>query len=166
MSLGGGIPGGIRLLQSQLNSSGALQVTLKETGEMGPQTVKALRAFQAGNNLKVTGKADRPTLQLLSKAGGKPKRAAAGPFKGEITALEPQFKAIRALIGRGRKAAAAHDQIQREMQKKLQSVGDDAQLANINLQNMLQKQQQAMQMMSNISKMLHDTATAVIRKIG
>jgi hypothetical protein len=52
------------------------------------------------------------------------------------------------------------------LEEKLNSVGDDAQLANVDLQNMLQKQQQTMQMMSNISKMLHDTAMAVIRKIG
>lgn len=43
---------------------------------------------------------------------------------------------------------------------------DDAQLANIDLQNMLQKQQQTIQMLSNISKILNDTALAVIRKIG
>jgi hypothetical protein len=54
----------------------------------------------------------------------------------------------------------------RELEDKLDSVGDDAQLANVDLQNMLQKQQQLMQMMSQISKMLHDTATSVIRKIG
>ena len=53
-----------------------------------------------------------------------------------------------------------------EWEDKLNSVGDDAQLANIDLQNMLQKQQQTMQMMSNISKQLHDTAMAVIRKLG
>ena len=52
------------------------------------------------------------------------------------------------------------------MEEQLRSVGDDAQLANIDLQNMLQKQQQTLQMMSNISKILHDTAMAVIRKIG
>ncbi|MEM6731734.1 MAG: hypothetical protein AAF658_09265, partial [Myxococcota bacterium] len=52
------------------------------------------------------------------------------------------------------------------LEEKLNSVGDDAQLANVDLQNMLQKQQQTLQMMSNISKMLHDTAMAVIRKIG
>ncbi len=52
------------------------------------------------------------------------------------------------------------------LEEKLNSVGDDAQLANVDLQNMLQKQQQTLQMLSNISKMLHDTAMAVIRKIG
>lgn len=52
------------------------------------------------------------------------------------------------------------------LEEKLDSVGDDAQLANVDLQNCLQKQQQTLQMMSNISKMLYDTAMAVIRKIG
>ncbi len=54
----------------------------------------------------------------------------------------------------------------KNLEEKLNSVGDDAQLANVDLQNMLQKQQQTLQMMSNISKMLHDTALAIIRKIG
>jgi hypothetical protein len=49
---------------------------------------------------------------------------------------------------------------------RLASIGDDAQLANVDLQNVLQKQQQTLQMMSNISKMIHDTAMAIIRKIG
>lgn len=54
----------------------------------------------------------------------------------------------------------------KNLEEKLSSVGDDAQLANVDLQNMLQKQQQTLQMMSNISKMLHDTAMAIIRKMG
>ncbi len=54
----------------------------------------------------------------------------------------------------------------KQWEEKLQSAGDDAQLANIDLQNALQKQQQTLQTMSNVSKMLHDTAMAIIRKIG
>ena len=42
----------------------------------------------------------------------------------------------------------------------------DAQMADQDLQNALQKQQQALQMLSNISKNINDTAMAVIRKIG
>jgi hypothetical protein len=49
---------------------------------------------------------------------------------------------------------------------QLAVIGEDAQLANVDMQNMLQKQQQTMQMMSQISKMLHDTSMAIIRKIG
>lgn len=48
----------------------------------------------------------------------------------------------------------------------LSTIGDDAQLANVDLQNWLQKQQQTMQMMSQISKQLHDTSLAIIRKMG
>ena len=54
----------------------------------------------------------------------------------------------------------------KKWEEKLNSVGDDAQLANVDLQNILQKQQQTLQMMSNISKMLYDTAQSVIRKMG
>jgi hypothetical protein len=52
------------------------------------------------------------------------------------------------------------------VEETLNAVGDDAQLANVDLQNILQKQQQTLQMMSNISKMLYDSATSVFRKIG
>lgn len=54
----------------------------------------------------------------------------------------------------------------RKWEEKLRSMGDDAQLANVDLQNILQRQQQVLQMMSNISQMLYDTATSVIRKYG
>jgi len=52
------------------------------------------------------------------------------------------------------------------LEQKLNSIGDDAQLANVDLQNALQKQQQTLQMMSNISKILHDTSMAMIRKVS
>jgi hypothetical protein len=52
------------------------------------------------------------------------------------------------------------------LKQKLNTTGDDAQLANIDLQNQLQKQQQLLNMLSAISKMLEDSSTSVIRKIG
>jgi len=52
------------------------------------------------------------------------------------------------------------------MEDQLASIGDDAQLANVDLQNALQKQQQALQMMSNVSKSIHDTMMAIIRNMG
>jgi hypothetical protein len=61
--------------------------------------------------------------------------------------------------------AAFEDEIAK-WEENLNTIGDDAQLANVDLQNILQKQQQTLQMMSNISKMLYDTAQSVIRKIG
>lgn len=53
-----------------------------------------------------------------------------------------------------------------ELEEKLRTVGDDAQLASVDLQNALQKQQQVLQAMSNIAKITHDTAMAIIRNIG
>jgi len=50
--------------------------------------------------------------------------------------------------------------------EKLKTIGDDSQLANVDLQKVMQKQQQTLQSMSNISKLLHDMAMGIIRKIG
>jgi hypothetical protein len=51
-------------------------------------------------------------------------------------------------------------------EEKLQTVGEDAQLASVNLQDVLQKQQQLVQMLSQISKLLNDTAMSVFHKVG
>ena len=53
-----------------------------------------------------------------------------------------------------------------EWEDQLASIGEDAQLANIDLQNALQQQQQTLQIIADVSKLLHDTAMATIRKIG
>ena len=58
------------------------------------------------------------------------------------------------------------DDLIAEIEEQLNSLGDDAQLANVDLQGKLQKQQQTVQMLSNVSKALHDSAMGVIRKIG
>jgi len=51
------------------------------------------------------------------------------------------------------------------LEQKLQTVGDDGQLANIDLQNSLQKMQQTLQTLSNISKTLHQTQESIIRNM-
>lgn len=53
-----------------------------------------------------------------------------------------------------------------ELEEKLSTIGEDQQLAQIDLQNKLQYSQQLVQTMSNVSKMFYDTAMAIIRKIG
>jgi hypothetical protein len=54
----------------------------------------------------------------------------------------------------------------KEYEMLLRSIGDDREIANVEFQNLSQKQQQTMQMLGQISKQLSDTALAVIRKIG
>jgi hypothetical protein len=56
--------------------------------------------------------------------------------------------------------------VAQEALEKVAELLDDAQLSNVDLQKVLQKQEQVLQMMSNVSKMLYDTAMSVIRKIG
>jgi hypothetical protein len=53
-----------------------------------------------------------------------------------------------------------------DFEDQLNALGDDAQLANVDLQNALRQQQETLRMMSNISKMVYDTSQSVIRKIG
>jgi prefoldin subunit 5 len=52
-----------------------------------------------------------------------------------------------------------------DFEARLQSVGDDAQLANVELQMLLQKVQEIMQVLSNISKTQHETIIAIIRNL-
>ena len=53
----------------------------------------------------------------------------------------------------------------RDLEQRLSTTADDAQLANVDLQNMPQKQQM-LQMFSQMSKMMSDTAMAVPCNIG
>ena len=53
----------------------------------------------------------------------------------------------------------------REIDAELAQMNDDSELASIDLQNVLHKQQQTLQTMSNLSKQMHDTAKAIIQKI-
>ena len=87
-------------------------------------------------------------------------------FNEQKRALRNLLEAARSCgWARCRSEAAVREQIQR-WEEALASIGDDAQLANVDLQNILQQQQQTLRMISNVSKLLHDTAFAVIRKIG
>jgi hypothetical protein len=79
---------------------------------------------------------------------------------------EPPQMTTGAYQGEAVNTKAKLDGYIKGLEEKLSSVGDDAQLANVDLQNILQKQQQTIQLMSNISKMLHDTAMAIVRKMG
>jgi chromosome segregation ATPase len=53
-----------------------------------------------------------------------------------------------------------------ELERELDQIGDDAQLANVDLPSTLKKQQAVLQMMSAISKEMHEAVVDVIRKIG
>jgi len=87
-------------------------------------------------------------------------------FAEKVKFYNDAKKQVRDELHGAREAIGEDDSHIKGLEAKLNSVGDDAQLANVDLQNVLQKQQQTLQMMSNISKLVHDTAMSVIRKIG
>lgn len=64
---------------------------------------------------------------------------------------------------RGMSTGAELEDYIKKLEAELNSVGDDAQLMNVDMQSQLQRAQQTMQMLTNLSKVLHDTAMAVIR---
>ncbi|MEX0628325.1 MAG: hypothetical protein WEB63_01650 [Cucumibacter sp.] len=82
------------------------------------------------------------------------------PFQTNARALQTSFGS--AFLTRQSQIAT----YQAELEAQLEAIGDDAQLANVDLQSILQRQQQTLQMISNISKQLYDTAMAAIRNIG
>jgi hypothetical protein len=107
---------------------------------------------------------------------------AANDHKQALTAELQRVRDAQAALARGQRAlpfkpsgvlpavsvASAADlaAYRKRLEDALGNTGDDAQLANVDLQNATQKQQQLMQMLSSISKQLHDTAMATVRKIG
>ena len=81
---------------------------------------------------------------------------------------EPRVRAFPpTTIGDGSAVTkGTHENYIKTLEEKLTTMGDDAQLAQVDLQNWSQKQQQTLQLMSNLSKSLHDLSMSVIRKIG
>ncbi|MEO8053838.1 MAG: hypothetical protein ABI768_01710 [Acidobacteriota bacterium] len=77
--------------------------------------------------------------------------------------------AIRSELEKARSrtpASGTADASVKQLEDRLNQAGDDAQLANIDFQSALQKAQQSVAMLSEISKLISDTSMAVLRKIG
>jgi hypothetical protein len=110
----------------------------------------------------------------IREALARTRASAAKLAPGETTSVRsltilPAYTPGKAPVVYGKresKAAADIEPMLTAWEATLQAVGEDAQLANLDLQDALQKQQQTLQTMSNVSKVLHDTAMAVIQKIG
>jgi hypothetical protein len=122
----------------------------------------------------MSGKPLAPELAAISTmlADGKPKNAVLEAWKGYVTRQVKAKKSINVpqTVQQIQRQAEAQVNARTAAEKarissRLHSIGDDAQLANVDLQNLLQKQQQTLQMISNISKMMHDTAASIIRNL-
>lgn len=84
-------------------------------------------------------------------------------MKTLVVATKPRRGKKPVVSGKTKTMSAAHwDAYADALEQKLQAAGDDAQTSQLMLQDALQKQMQTMQMLSNLSKSLHDTAKAII----
>ena len=139
-------------------------------GDKGPPLVWLV--LQTGVSMFIGAMGALHLLTLQLHCLGSVDAAVQAYWGGPINASDPATKMKLELgmpngvPGPGVSTVAQVEDDIKTWEDKLNSIGDDAQLANVDLQNMLQKQQQTLQMMSNISKALHDTAMAVIRKMG
>ena len=124
----------------EIDGKQAILIGLGNVGVRGRDHVASLKQVRAANRPAMVSE-----LQLNYNAVGVPSVLGLTQKEMSIAAIEAEIK---------------------KWEEKLNSLGDDAQLANVDLQNILQKQQQTLQMISNISKLLYDTAQAVISKIG
>lgn len=99
--------------------------------------------------------------------------AKADRFEREQAGAKRLLLELRDLKRKIREDAGSFEQVSEQMldaeiarwEEKLAMAGNNAQVANIDLQNVMQKQAQLMQMMSNIMKMLNDQAMGIIRNI-
>ncbi len=134
------------------------------------------RSLWIGAAALVIAAAAVPLWLVLDDGGGDGRRAAALVAETDCSRAKDETACLevnRQLVVLNSELVEL-DQRMREVQEAVGSwetklndlPDDDAQLANVDLQNILQKQQQTLQMLSNISKMLHDTAQSVIRKMG
>jgi len=123
-------------LREEIRKAQSLKPVAQAQGSVSLQAVTGLPAFR---------KVATPGVPSAARGAG---------HLGALPTLERTF------------TPAQLDQYVRSLEAYLRSVGDDAQLANVDLQSVLQKQQQVLQMMSNVSKMIYDTSMAVVRKIG
>jgi len=108
-----------------------------DTAPAPPPGTKPPRAADPGSTVRLN--------PAIIQQTAKPIQPVARPERADVGVVDPEIRRLEA---------------------KLQTIGEDAQLANVDLQKWVQKEQQTVQMLSNISKQLHDSAMAVIRKIG
>jgi len=129
---------------------------------------RAMSSAEINADLRANGPTSTTALEIFGSAQAAVEAYWGGPIDAQDkdSQMRMELGMPNGVPGPG---VCSIDQVADEIktwEDKLNSIGDDAQLANVDLQNMLQKQQQTLQMMSNISKQLNDTAMAIIRKMG
>ncbi len=129
-----------------------------------PLSKKTKRNNYVNDNLEAWEKTHKPTPENITKNldSKKDELTSVGKYVLDMNQNPPK------MIKSGKKCSsmAELDDYIKELENKMSSIGDDAQLSNVDLQTVLEKQQELIKTLSNLGKLLHDTALAIIRKIG
>ena len=115
--------------------------------------------------LRVTPKADMPREEaaLITELGQK--ALALRNALAYEDDLRARIETVRVQTGVSKRNKVSRAQLLESLNDRLQTAGEDAQLAIIDLQNTLQRQQQIATATSNVSKQTHGSVKAVIQNI-
>ena len=139
------------------------QAYLDESKDLKMYADKA-RFFNEQKEAVYASRAELERLQTTLRRNNAPRTAAIRPVT-----LAPTYSPGARAASIGAPKPATTESVIPELAEIVvlcNKADENAEVANLDLQNALQKQPQTLQTMSNVSKMMHDTAMAVIRKIG
>lgn len=133
---------------------------LKERGPRGPDDISSLAQYvlkesyaghaQRMKSAQAKVKSYNDLKEVLRNNIAKLRAAKAANPNGKTEGMTPKQR----------------DQKIEALEEQLNRTGDSAQQANIELQELMSEQQQLIQTLNNVSKMLFDSAMSVLRKIG
>ncbi len=129
--------------------------------QMSQDLQHVVSQIQHFNNLK---KKIRDEIRKLRQSRSQKTWRPRGDIRHKKIEMASQWH-FKIIQGRVIENESELDAVIRQWEEKLGTIGNDAELTNIDLQKLLQKQKDIIQMLSNISKVMHDTAMAVIRNI-
>ncbi|MCK5689842.1 hypothetical protein KAI87_11260 [Myxococcota bacterium] len=148
-------------LKERLEQDGADETASATVSGRTPNVAMALIST-ISNIISATGNADASAF--LGEL-----EAYSGIQSEKHHAAENAQEVARSEMGAQAKSAQTFEQLEsyiKSLEEDMNSIGDDAQLANITLQQSLHKQQHTLQMLTNLSKVMHDMAMAIARKTG
>lgn len=153
---------------ARINEAAFMEFVLQRSGGRADPGMR-----QRAASTRLTGEQRRQLATVLRDA--RSAAAASVEIANDLSEASPTStdaaSSIQAAAGALAGAASQQDYLSlsdsvTQLEQALATAGDDAQLADVDLQNTLQKQQQTLQMLSNVSRMMNDTAMGIIRNIG
>ncbi len=123
-----------------------------------------LKFYETQRKAAYRSRADLARMRRNLDRGRRPQNASLRPLR-----LTKTYRPGARAVAYGEAEPATVDSVADQLQGIVvlcNQTEEKAERANIEMQNALQKQQQTLQTISNVSKMLHDTAMAIIRKLG